>query len=129
MPCASAEQLGLVLSGRCRFVGGEEGRADLRSLGTQRKRRDDPAGVGDAAGCDDPRSYLLDDDPDQRQRPDQRLLRPRQERSARAARLGTRRDGDVDPGLVERHRLVGSGRGPERDHTGANDPMCAAHEQ
>ena len=117
-PRAAAEQLGLVLGGRCRFVGGEERRADLHSLGTQRKRGDDPPGVGDAAGGDDRRPYLLDGDPDQRQRPDQRVLRLRQEGSAMTARLGSRRDDDVDAGLVESHCLVGRRGGPEGDDSG-----------
>jgi hypothetical protein len=118
VPCAPAEQLGLVLGGRPRFVGGEERGADLHSVGTQRKRGDDPPGIGDAAGCDDRRRHLLDRDPDERQRSDQRVLRRREEGSAMTARLGSGRDDDVDAGLVERHCLIRRRGGREGDDSG-----------
>ena len=57
---------------------------------------------------------------DERQRPDERVLGRAQERAAMPARLGARRDDDVDAGLVERDGLVGRRRGPERD-----DPALA----
>ena len=104
-----------MLCGRARFVGGEEGRADLYSLRTQCERGDDPAGVGDAARCDHGRPYLLDGDPDERQCSEQGVLRGSEEGSAMTARFGTRRDDDVDARLVECYGFVRGRGGPEGD--------------
>src|SRR5512140_1950528 len=95
--------------GRARLVTCHERGAELDGLRAERERRADPSAIHDAARGDHRAPGALHDLRHQRERPDERVLEPAEERAAMAAGLGALRADRIDAELIEHAGFVDRG--------------------